>query len=412
MIDDKFSPSLRLEEVKALAKEFGDSFYLLDGQRFSNNFNQLSSAFAQHYPAVSIAYSYKTNYTPRLCQVINALGGFAEVVSEMEYQLAKRIGVAGSRIIFNGPSKAEWAFFDVLLAGGTVNLDSARDVNLLCEAAEANPDRELAAAIRINFPIGTAISRFGLDASGPDLKEALDRINGYRNIRLKGLHCHYPNRDLESFRLRTQGMIDSIRRIFPDDPPETINLGGGMFGYLGNELRSRLHLSPPSFADYAEAICEPLREEFRGVSRPTLFLEPGTSLVANAQEFFTKIVSIKTVRGRQIATVAGSLIDIAPWSRSTDLPVALVGHRAFESESLFDVVGFTCVEADVLSYGLKSNLHEGDYLCFGNVGAYSTVFRPPFILPSSPIVFRELDGTLSTARRRQSNEDVFRDFVF
>ena len=57
-----------------LATEYGDSYYLLDSDTFRKNFRELKAAFSEIYSKFNIAYSYKTNYTPKLCKIVNELG--------------------------------------------------------------------------------------------------------------------------------------------------------------------------------------------------------------------------------------------------------------------------------------------------------------------------------------------------
>ena len=75
---------LTIDKIRALSLVYGDAFYILDSKKFNNNFIELSNAFKTIYPNFNIAYSYKTNYTPKLCKIVNKNGGYAEVVSEME----------------------------------------------------------------------------------------------------------------------------------------------------------------------------------------------------------------------------------------------------------------------------------------------------------------------------------------
>ena len=91
--------------IEQLRAEYGESFYLIDSAQFRKNFTELKTAFNDIYPNWNIAYSYKTNYTPKLCKIVNELGGYAEVVSEMELEIAKQVGCKADRIIWNGPTK-------------------------------------------------------------------------------------------------------------------------------------------------------------------------------------------------------------------------------------------------------------------------------------------------------------------
>lgn len=82
--------------VCKLMEKYGDAFYILDTEQFKVNFSELKKAFTDIYSNFNIAYSYKTNYTPKLCGIVNELGGYAEVVSDMELEIALKVGVEPS----------------------------------------------------------------------------------------------------------------------------------------------------------------------------------------------------------------------------------------------------------------------------------------------------------------------------
>ncbi len=119
------------ESLKQLSDRFGDAFYILDSKQFRQNFAELKAEFSKIYPNFNIAYSYKTNYTPKLCRIVNELGGFAEVVSDME--IALRIGVEPKKIIWSGPYKNAKKVEQLLVMGGTVNIDSAYEIDLVAD---------------------------------------------------------------------------------------------------------------------------------------------------------------------------------------------------------------------------------------------------------------------------------------
>ena len=56
-----------------------------------------SNAFKSTKVKTQIAYSVKTNYLPAVCSVFREEGAWAEVVSEMEYQLSRALGVPPMR---------------------------------------------------------------------------------------------------------------------------------------------------------------------------------------------------------------------------------------------------------------------------------------------------------------------------
>ena len=83
--------TINAQVIGDLRKEYGDAFYLLDSEQFQKNFMELRNAFRKVYPNFNIAYSYKTNYTPKFCRLVHEMGGYAEVVSEMELEIALKI---------------------------------------------------------------------------------------------------------------------------------------------------------------------------------------------------------------------------------------------------------------------------------------------------------------------------------
>ncbi len=402
------------QTLAALSEEHGPSFFILDLPKFRSNFQALRAAFRAHYPAVEIGYSYKTNYTPHLCYAAHEEGGYAEVVSEMEYAAAKRLNIPGERIIYNGPYKADWSFLEAAHSGATLNLDSQRDLQLLRQAAEAQSDKTIKVVLRTNFAIGADVSRFGFDVSGEEFRLALQTLDAIPNAELFGLHCHFPDRDLDSFRRRAEGLVALAHSVFPDRPPRVLNIGGGYFSRMPESLRRTRSEPPATFEDYGEVIGQVLSKAFAaGPEHPTLFIEPGTALVADCQVFYTQVISTKSVRGRHFATVAGSIFDISPNAKSKVLPVTSIRKQDVQvrSGSPVAIVGFTCIEGDILTEDFDGELATEDFVAYGNVGSYSLVMRPPFILPSNPVLMRDDMGILSLIKARQSNSAPFDDFT-
>jgi diaminopimelate decarboxylase len=408
----KSSKLLDHDAYCSLAAIHGPSFFLLDAEQLRSNYASFRSAFTTHYPKVEIGYSYKTNYTPQICRILQDAGAWAEVVSEMEYAAALRLDTPCERIIFNGPYKAEWAFSEAALGGATLNLDSRRDLDLLSAVAVSAPAGiKIRVVLRTNFVIDANVSRFGFDVEGAEFASALETINALPNVYLAGLHCHFPNRDLDSFRKRAEGLVGLCKRIFRNQPPEVLNIGGGYFSVLPECLRRTLAEPPATFNDYGRVIGQLLSQAFPDkATAPTLFLEPGTALVADVMTFYTQVVSTKSVRDRHFATVAGSIFDISPNAKIKILPVTPIFDPKVPREPArdFAVAGFTCIESDLLTDSLIAPLEVGDVLAYGNVGSYSIVMRPSFILPANPILMMRENGEgFDIIKARQSNDAVF-----
>lgn len=406
--------NLTFSKLTELANAYGPSFYLLDTARFCRNFTELTAAFRAYYPEMAVAYSYKTNYIPRLCALVEKMGGVAEVVSHMEYEIAKRLGVPAERVVFNGPCKAPGAVEEILLGGGIVNLDSLYDLGLLRALAEKYPERTLRAGIRCNFDIGDGVvSRFGFDVDSSAFEEALAFIRNTPNVMLKGLQCHFASRALKTWPPRVAGMLALAERLGVAEQVEYIDFGGGLFGRMPDSLKTQFDSAIPTYEEYAEAVAKPFAAFYADKAhRPRLLIEPGSALSGDVMYFAAPVTSIKTVRGKEIATVLGSIYNINPTLNKKNPPLEVFSAGGGPRRSDLDFGGFTCIESDYLYRHYDGRLAEGDYVVFGNAGSYSVVLKPPFILPNFPVLELTEDGAVSVVKRGESFDDLFRTYQF
>lgn len=399
-------------QMKQLIEKVGDAFYLLESKQFRQNFLQLRSEFEKIYPNFNIAYSYKTNYTPKLCRIVNELGGFAEVVSDMEMEIALRIGVEPHKIIWNGPFKNAKKVEQLLLMGGTVNIDSAYEIELVEKIAEKYPEQKMNLGIRCNFDVNDGvISRFGFDVESEDFQKALKVFDEYNNLVLIGLQCHFATRRLDTWRPRADGMLALIDKL--GIVPEHIDLGGGLFGKMADSLKAQFDTEIPTYKQYAEEVAPVFAEHFKNADKkPLLLIEPGSALVGDCMHFASKVVNIKNVRGKSIATLLGSIYNINPTLNKKNPPINVIsmGEKQDNYNDL-DFGGFTCIESDYLYRNYNGKLAKGDMVVFGNVGSYSIVLKPPFILPNFPIIDVS-EENFELIKRGETFDDLFHTFAF
>lgn len=400
--------------LRELSSAYGNAFYLLDSDVFEDHYTALSDAFKAYYPRFNIAYSYKTNYTPKLVQVVNRLGGYAEVVSDMEMEIARRSGVAPERIIWNGPVKNTEKVKELLLAGGTVNIDSVREADDIRTIAEGNPDRLLNVGVRCNYNVGDGVtSRFGFDVDGDDFDRALTLIASTPNIRLVNLQAHFAKRSPEYWTARAQGMLETYDKVSAKYglKPERLDIGGGIFGKMPDSLRFQLGIDRVTYDDYASRAARLFAEHFGDrPDAPCLLIEPGTALAGDSMRFVCRVASIKEVRGKTFVTVLGSQKNIS--MNGINPPMEIIPGGSAQAEiSHADIVGFTCIEGDVLQKDFSGKLGVGDYLVFGNCGSYSLVMKPPFILPNFPVL--DISGEKTeVVKRAETFDDLFRTYTF
>jgi len=369
-------------------------------------------AFRRHYPNTSVAYSYKTNYLPRLCQLVDQWGGYAEVVSGLEYAMARRFGVSPERIIYNGPYKTESDLATAVQEGALVNLDGPRQLAMLKELLAARPAKARI-GVRITFPLDASRpSRFGFDAQ--DVAGVVAQLNKIEGVVLEGLHCHFAtgSRSLAAYAEIAGRMLAIADRVFTGAPPRFLDIGGGFYSHMPDELRDQFSSEIPSHADYGQVVGQAFADHYGANGGPELIIEPGVSVTADIMEFAAQVLEVRTVNARRIALVGGSIHTIKPTLNSMNLPMRIVGQAGRESpDGPLDVVGYTCMEHDVLHRGFSGDLSAGQWIVVGNVGAYTNVLKPPFIRAAPPILSIEHDGSVEVLRRHETIDDILAAYV-
>lgn len=397
--------------LNSLDKKFGSPFYIMDGEKYRENIANFVNAFKMRYEKIIAGYSFKTNYVPALCQIAKAEGCFAEVVSEMEYELAKKIGF--EHIIFNGPIKHSSIFKKALEHKAIINLDSEYEVEMVCEYAKEHPDAEIKVGIRININLtdengnstiqcGLRFGRFGF----PDdiIGKNIDKLRK-ADIKIISIHGHTSTSDraVLNYKIITQHMLNTCEKYDLKDL-KYFDIGGGYFGAApeGMDLTGR-----PKYEDYANCIIDEVaKSEWFMARKPYIVIEPGSSVVSNVFKYYTKVYQNKKVGKVNFVMVDGTVFDVKPTMHSNNLPHDV--YRASNDSETYvcDVVGSTCMEKDVILKEVTlPKLTAGDFIQFRGVGAYTISLTPTFINFLEPILTLE-NGEYVEVRRRQTVEDI------
>ena len=397
--------------LKELDEKFGAPFYIMDPEKYRSNINGFLNAFKKRYEKVVAGYSFKTNYVPALCQIARQEGVWAEVVSEMEYELATKIGF--EKVIFNGPIKRPAIFKKALESGAIINLDSEYEVDMICQYMQEHPEKELKVGMRININLtdengsstiqcGLRFGRFGFPTEiiGRNIERL--REAGVKIISLHG-HTSTSDRAVLNYKIITQHMLATCEKYELNDL-ELFDIGGGYFGAApeGMDLTGR-----PRYEDYANCVLdEALSNEGFVKQQPTMVIEPGSSVVSNVFTYYTKVYQNKRVGKVNFVMVDGTVFDVKPTMHANNLPHKV--HRVVESDETYvcDVVGSTCMEKDVmLKEVTMPRMEAGDFIQFNGVGAYTICLTPTFINFLEPILMPK-NGEWIEARRRQTVEDI------
>lgn len=389
----------------------GSPFYIMRPDVYERNLVSFLDAFKKRYENIIAGYSFKTNYVPALVSKAKNLGCYAEVVSEMEMDMARKIGF--DRIIFNGPIKREEALIIALENGVLVNLDSEYEVESVLNYKKANPGKSVSVGLRVNVKLtdddgnstiqcGLRSGRFGFT------KEMLQKvIADLRNadVNIISLHGHTSSSDraVINYKVIAQHMLE-IRKCYELEDVQYFDVGGGFFGAAAEGIDIS---NKPKYEDYANCILDVLlNDEWFLCKTPYVVIEPGASVVSNVFSYVMKVYQNKHIGDTDFVTVDGSVFDAKPTMHGYNLPFTVYRKTNVDDELVCDVVGSTCMEKDVILKGVSMPIVEhGDYIMMKGVGAYTVSLTPTFINYLCPII--SLDGeSVSVSRRRQTIDDV------
>jgi diaminopimelate decarboxylase len=384
-------------------------FYLFDLDRLAEKYAAIEGAFRSHFSSLIIGYSYKTNYLPAFCRLAHELGAHAEVVSMVEYRLARTLGVPGERIIYNGPAKTREDLEIALREGARVHLDSMAEVEHVVRLARQGR-RPLRVGLRVRMPLEEPgrFSRFGLATEEGELDAAFHLLERTPAVRVTGLHAHLStrSRSLDRFR-RLATLLARAAGEVGLDRLETLDVGGG-FGFAPAGMRG---LAFPSFAEYAALLREVFDLELPGLADRVLVIEPGIALVGDCASLFARVHAIKAGETRPLLVTDASVHTVKPSRHRHNHPIEVLDEQLRPRRGplqAYDVVGYTCMEDDYVATDVEIPRCEvGDVLRIDNVGAYSFVFKPPFIR-GLPACYVTSKGRLSLARSAEEADDWIR----
>ncbi|MEZ5616654.1 MAG: alanine racemase, partial [Rhodocyclaceae bacterium] len=177
--------------IAPLLAQYGSPLFIVSEKKLRDNARHLRRAFSTRWPKVRHGWSYKTNHLGAICSILHQEGAWAEVVSELEYNMARALGVPGSRIIFNGPWKPDAALELAMREGAAIHLDHLDEL-FAAEQVAQRLGKQVPIGLRLNFDTGHTEpwSRFGFNIESGAAMDAAQRIGASPWLQLTGLHSH------------------------------------------------------------------------------------------------------------------------------------------------------------------------------------------------------------------------------
>lgn len=392
--------------IDRLCREFGSPLFVFSERRLRARAREAKAAFRRTLPGTRFGWSYKTNYLDAICAVFHAEGSLAEVVSGMEYEKARRLGVRGQDIVFNGPAKTETELERAVREGALIHADHFEELALV-ERIAARTATPPVVGLRVSVDAGIqpCWERFGFDLESGQALDAARRIVKSGRLRLGGLHAHIGTFILDPAvygraAAKLRDFAASIRAELGVDVTH-LDLGGGFAS--NNTLGAQYHsgaLVPP-IVEYADAITR----ELAGSPWP-LLIEAGRALVDDAGTLLTSVIATKRLASgrRAIVIDAGVNLLFTAWWYRLGISPARQGDHFVEDTTVY---GPLCMNIDCVRESVPlPDLRTGEHLAIHPVGAYTLTQSMQFIHLRPACVLVSEAGEPELIRRAEVLEDL------
>jgi diaminopimelate decarboxylase len=339
---------------------------------------------------VLLHYAVKANPMPAVVQHLASLVDGLDVASAREMHVALDTGMAPSCVSFAGPGKTGAELACAAAAGIVVNVESAREVEVLAARSRASGTRPRV-AVRVNpdfelkssgMKMSGGSKPFGVDA---EIVPALLARIGELGLDFEGFHIFSGAQNLRADAIQEaqKKTIQLGIRLaqYAPSPVRTLNIGGG-FGipyFPGDQ--------PLDTAAVGANLAQLLPEVTRHLPHARVVVELGRYLVGEAGIYVCRVIDRKISRGRVFLVTDGGLHHHLAASGNfgqvirKNYPV-LVGNRVTGKErERVSVVGPLCTPLDLLADDMEmARADVGDLIAVLQSGAYGSTASPAAFL--------------------------------
>ena len=412
-------------DTTQIAAEFGTPLYVMDEAAIRANCRDYKAAFASRYPSNEICYASKAFLTMAMARLIAQEGLSMDVASLGELYTALKAGFPVERLSLHGNNKSHEELELAVENGiGHVVLDNFDEIARLGRIVQAK-QTEIGVLVRAAPGVdphthrlirtGQADTKFGFNITDGSALRAVKQVLATPGLRFQGIHCHIGSQllDADTHAEAAEIMVRLMEAIVRETGAavEELNIGGG----LG--VRYLSHHEPPSYAEFAEKITDPLKLalDAHSLPYPKLLQEPGRALVGEAGTTLYTIGALKTVPiteapgTRTYVSIDGGLSDNPrPQLYEAVYECLLANKAARPADSIVTIAGKHC-ETDILIWNTRLAVPEpGGLLAVQTTGAYNFVMASNYNRFLRPAVVLVADGQADVIVERQSLDDLIR----
>lgn len=418
--------SLHGVTLSDLVAAHGSPLHVLNVPRLLTNLEGFAEGVEGLRP--TICCSVKTYPLPGVLALLLAQGAQAEVISEHELWLVRRLGVPAAHIIFNGPAKSDAALTWAIDAGiKAIHFNHSEEIDRVAALAAQVGKR---AKVGLRLTSSGVAGQFGFSVDDPVTVEVVRRVLGNPWLELVSLHGH------RGFYMRTPAdvlshLVPMLGFMFKLHQTlgwscRLLDVGGSLAVRTVKALDKRssrmawtfgvpagapdpLHTLDP--AQYSRLVCGEVLGfcTRQGLDVPELAMEPGRALSADTQALVSTVLETRHDEPFGYAvTDVGTAVAPSACLEFHQMGVASRPRAEHSADQrVYRVVGPICHLGDVATPAWRFPLlQRGDQLAMMDTGAYFISDASSFSFQQPGVVAVFGDGRTECIRRMETSLDM------
>jgi diaminopimelate decarboxylase len=407
-------------DTVTLAEKYGTPVFLLDDSRVRARVREYKEAMQRNFGAGSMPlFASKSLSFKEIYRMMAEENIGTDIVSSGELFTAVSAGFPMERAFFHGNNKTDFDIEYAIENGiGYFIADGIEELERIDEyAGKAGIRQKILLRITPGIDPHThqKISTGGVDSKfGSAIETGLaKKVTAFalskENIELCGFHCHIGSQifEIEPYTDAADIMLSFIAdmRDALGYTAKILNLGGG-FGvrYVESDPEISITKNIDEIAAHIHAKCAEL-----SLKLPTIYMEPGRSIVADAGMTLYTVGSVKEIEGfKNYVSIDGGMTDNPRYTLYQSAYTLCLANRASEEADFECTVGGRCCESGDL---IQENVRlpkptRGDILAVLVTGAYNYSMASNYNRVARPPVVVIRNGEDKLAVRRERFEDL------
>lgn len=409
------------QSTKALALKYSTPLYLLDENRIRERCRTYKKAMRDSFgDKGKVLYASKALSFKKIYEIIAEEELGTDVVSCGEIYTAEKAGFPLGNAYFHSNNKTDADIEYAVGSGVGYFVCDNEDELFAIEKIAGACDIRQKVLLRLTpgvdphtyaaISTGKVDSKFGSAIETGQAEQITLTALSLPHIDLAGFHCHVGSQVFDSdVYLKTADImltfISEMKLKFGYEARE-LDLGGG-YGvrYIDAHPEIDIGANISAVADYIKSKCSTLE-----IDMPTIALEPGRSIVADAGMTLYTVGSVKKIPGyKNYVSVDGGMTDNIRHALYGAPYTVLPAERMNDNRDMScSVVGRCCESGDIIAEDVRlpSDIGRGEILACLTTGAYHYSMASNYNkLPRPPIVMLA-NGNSYVAVRRESFEDL------